>query len=505
MGDHSLPSYLQEPALAYRYRQARATALAKRAALPFPAFANAALRIRTKDMRIVPLRLNAVQQHLHAHHAPRMLIVKARQTGISTYFQARSFWRNITRTSSSLTIADTDATTMTLRRIYRLFYDLWPENAQAGGLRLPRPEQDRQSDVVITYSATTSSSVIVTAGSKSGGHGATYSDIHFSEVAHWNDPETIFARALQGATPDAEVVLESTPNGAQGLFYELCMKALDGDKAWALRFYPWWWAGEYALPLDKNEKIVYTEEEKQARLNTKNNGFVLSPEQIKWRRAKQNELGRLFYQEYPETIESAFLGFAGRIYDNFDARYNVSEQAEYNPAWPVRWAVDDGYAHGDGPGTASYHPRVILLMQQTGRGHIHVFTEYVVTRELSEVSIKRVKKLGYPDPEVTAIDSSASEMITRLAQQSIVSTLVYPATHRVSEGIKWTRQLICDAAGERSLLIHPRCQHLIRELRAYRYDANKAVASAGERPPLKVDDHTCDALRYGIWSYRYTV
>src|SRR5512147_1776321 len=117
--------------------------------------------------------------------------------------------------------------------------------------------------------------------------------MHGSEVAFWPDAERIIAGAMQGGNPD--VVLESTPNGAQGYFYERCMEALRGDGVWSLHFYPWWWDDNYRIPLDVGEQPALIGDENQ--LVEK---FGLSYEQIKWRRSKTKELGRLFIQEYPE-------------------------------------------------------------------------------------------------------------------------------------------------------------------------------------------------------------
>jgi len=78
-----------------------------------------------------------------------------------------------------------------------------------------------------------------------------------------------------------------------------------------------------------------------------------------------------------------------------------------------------------------------------------------------------------------------------------------PATHPVSEGIKNVRRLICDGNGVRLLLIHPRCKQTINELLNYQYDENSNAASAGERKPLKLDDHSGDTIRYLTYHLRY--
>lgn len=189
----------------------------------------------------------------------------------------------------------------------------------------------------------------------------------------------------------------------------------------------------------------------------------------------------------------------GAIFDNFDEEFNVSRDAEYNPDLPVRWGVDDGYVHGDGPGNANYHPRVFLLGQQTSQGGLNIFDEYVVTGELSERSVANVIALPYALPELASVDSSAAELRRRIGDAGIMHS---GGTHPVHEGIKVTRGYICDGQGVRQLQIHPRCVNLIMEMQSYRYDERSRSVKAGERAPLKVDDHCCDALRYLLWGMK---
>lgn len=199
----------------------------------------------------------------------------------------------------------------------------------------------------------------------------------------------------------------------------------------------------------------------------------------------------------------------GAVYDNWDIA-NISSDADYNPDWPIRWGLDDGYAHGKGVGTDSYHPRVVLLGQVTPQGGLNIFAEYFQTLEVEEKTLDTL--LGsasdpdtypgwpYPAPEAVWIDSSAAQLKARIHARDIVA---FGATHEVSEGIKNVRRLICDGNGVRLLKVHPRCINLIRELSSYRMDPNSKVARVGEPKPAKVDDHGCDALRYMCWPLRY--
>ena len=203
--------------------------------------------------------------------------------------------------------------------------------------------------------------------------------------------------------------------------------------------------------------------------------------------------------QYERMVLGKWVQAEGVIYDNFDARYNVTEDAEYKDGIPIRWGVDDGYVYGGGPGKSNYHPRVFLFGQQMGDGSINIFDEYVKAQELSEISLEQVLNRPYPKPELACVDSSASQLRARIGECDIMHV---GATHRVSEGIKLVRSRLCDGQDVRLLRFHPRCVHTIREMQSYRYDVSSKLVTAGEPKPLKIDDHCPDALRYMVWSWR---
>lgn len=212
-----------------------------------------------------------------------------------------------------------------------------------------------------------------------------------------------------------------------------------------------------------------------------------------------NKMTGLLYQR---LVLGKWVQAEGVVFDNFDPALgaNVTEEAEYNPEWRVRWGVDDGYVYGKGPGSESYHPRVILFANLTPQGFIHVFDEYYATSELSETSIDYALKRPYRRPEIAFVDSSAAELRARF---SVLGIQNMGATHPVGEGIKNVRRYISDPNGVRMLKVHPRCVNLIREMASYQYDEHSKVANVGERKPLKVDDHGPDALRYLLWTMRF--
>jgi hypothetical protein len=205
----------------------------------------------------------------------------------------------------------------------------------------------------------------------------------------------------------------------------------------------------------------------------------------------------------------------GLIYDTWSSLGwpdgNVSAEAAYRPDLPVYWACDDGYVYGEGPGHASYHPRVVLFVQDNEIGGLDVMDEYVACEETYGETLNNV--LGSPDrpdrvtrwmayrkPTAAYMPSEAAQFKGELHKRGI-STV--NATHRVTEGIKTSRQLDLGGDGVRRLRVYPQCSTLIYEKSAYRSDP-KGRSETGEIIPLKQDDHTMDALRYLIFKRRHT-
>lgn len=279
------------------------------------------LRIQDKRDQIVPFALNAVQRELRDHLTGRDLILKSRQQGVSTYLQARQFVAAVSGRTRAATLAHDNVSTALMRRMAERFWLNLPDDR--------RPPRGLDNDTTTSYPATGSEVTIVTAGSANKGRGGTYRDVHGSEVAFWADAAATMGGLMQGVPADGTIVLESTPNGAQGWFYERCMEALDGDRTWRLHFFPWWLDSGYRLPLEDGEVLHYDDDE--ARLVR---AHGLTPEQIKWRRWKQqaSELGtRGFAQAYPEDPRTCFLlsgeGYFGPLAGVFTAPFDATPQA----------------------------------------------------------------------------------------------------------------------------------------------------------------------------------
>lgn len=292
-------------------------------------FAATFLKIQDKSKALIPLQWNPIQRKLMGSLASRNLVLKSRQVGITTAIQAEAFRRAVTSSQAILTLSHDSDSTELLRLMQDRYYDnCWMEGAQ--------PARKYANASLTTYPEYDSTTAIGTAGNLKIGRGSTWTFLHGSEVAFWKDAESIIAGALQGGDP--QVILESTPNGASGYFYELCMEALAGRGAWKLHFFPWWEDPTYAIPLEPGEVLTFAEDEMY--LIERHN---LGADQIKWRRSKQQELKRLFKQEYPEDPVSCFLtsgdSYFGEILEGV---FTAPSGATYQPGHVYTMGLDWG-------------------------------------------------------------------------------------------------------------------------------------------------------------------
>lgn len=245
----------------------------------------------------------------------RDIVLKYRQGGVSTAIQGRHIRLALTQTVSLATIAHDDTATAKLRRIAAYFYQ---------HIRTAKPNR-RQDNAGLTTYTNDSEVLIMKAGTTAGGRSMSLTEVHGSEVAFWPDPESIVTGLLEAGKP--RIVLESTPNGARGYFYELCMKALDGDNNYKLHFFPWWVQADYCIPLTEGETLSYSDDE--LALIDKHR---LTPEQIKWRRSKIVDLNEMFTQEYPEDPYTCFKQAGMGYFGDTDHCFTAPFDAAYDPS-----------------------------------------------------------------------------------------------------------------------------------------------------------------------------
>jgi len=263
----------------------------------------ALLKIRDKQGNRVRLRPNLAQREFSRRCGRRNIVLKARQLGITTWVAARFFLHTITRPGTvSVQVAHDLASAEALFRIVRRFLENLPERLRKDALRTSRANV-RQ----IIFPHLDSEYRVETAADASAGRGLTIRNLHCSEVARWpRDPAETLASLRAAVPPNGEIVLESTPRGAGGCFYDEWQHA--EEKGYVAHFFPWWWEPSYRREVADN--LLLSDEEKE--LSSRHG---LEPAQIAFRREIQAEFRGRAVQEYAEDAQSCFLSSGECVFD----------------------------------------------------------------------------------------------------------------------------------------------------------------------------------------------
>lgn len=278
----------------------------KRLYTDFPYYANAALKIRTKQGDITPLKLNqaqeildkAVQAQRDTEGKIRVIILKARQQGLSTYTGGYLYFSvSQQKARKAMVITHHADSTRALFDMTKRFHEHCPE--------ILKPHTKYSSRRELSFDILDSSYVVATAGGDSVGRGETLTHVHASELAFWpkSNADEIWNGLLQAVpnAPGTAVFVESTANGVSGIFYDLWRGAVEGKNGFVPVFIPWYADPTYREPVpDKFERTP--DEIELADL------YDLDDEQLMFRRRKVAQNGiDLFKQEYPSEPEEAFL------------------------------------------------------------------------------------------------------------------------------------------------------------------------------------------------------
>ena len=279
-------------------------------------------KIKNKDGGLVPFVPNSVQRKLAtlvltrlAEGIPvRIIILKARQMGISTEVESLTSWYVEThRNISAIIIAHLDEAAKNLYEMFRTFYD------HAEAPFQPSLKYNTKSD--LTFDKLGSKITTGSAESKEVGRSGTNQIVHNSEVAFWKNGKELVAGLLQTVPyrPNTMVFHESTANGIGGYFYETWQAAKRGDSVFEFLFFAWFEMEEYRLPVPAMGIHLSDAENELKSL------YDIDDMQIMWYRMKLKEFGNdtdRMKQEYPSNDMEAFIA-SGR------PRFNIKSLLAY--------------------------------------------------------------------------------------------------------------------------------------------------------------------------------
>ena len=275
------------------------------------------LKIRDRRGMTVGLRPNRMQSEYAAREGQRNIVLKARQVGMTTWIAARFFLATITR-PGTLTVQvahDQRAAEEIFRMVHRYWANL-PQRLRRGALKTSRANV-RQ----IVFPLLDSEYRVETAADADAGRGLTIQNLHASEVARWpREAEETLASLRAAVPPEGAVVLESTPKGSSGCFYQEWRKA--EETGYTRHFFPWWLESAYRM------EAVADELDEEERELVRRHG--LGREQIAFRRAMRAGFRKLAPQEFAEDAESCFLAAGECVFEmeKIDSRLKVLGDGE---------------------------------------------------------------------------------------------------------------------------------------------------------------------------------
>lgn len=278
----------------------------------FIAFA-AQLDIYDVNINRVKLRPNAIQSGFEVSRTGRDIVLKPRQVGLTIWELARDVWFFLTRPGARVVVVvqsqtEGDVLRETCERI-RIMFDALAEVGVA---------LDFRSESVGHWVLGDASLKVITAGAseKSAakkGRGGTIHRLHITELAIFECAKTTLAGMLQcvpGPETGSEIVIESTANGAAGMFYERWLSAKKGDDGYTPHFFRWTQDPKRQAALDPGEAVVAETDRERALFDK----YGATPEQVKWYRRTVADNGQdLTDQEFPIDEETCWL-VAGRMF-----------------------------------------------------------------------------------------------------------------------------------------------------------------------------------------------
>lgn len=288
------------------------------------------LTIDSEQGVIVPFKLYPQQVQMLYGATGRDVTIKGRQTRASSLLLARNMRRMTTGTGlKAIVMTQDDQTTATFRaRIKHHLRDL-----ASHGLEY-QITLDNDNELVI---GDLENRFMFTSGEQRvAGRAITGHIVHLSEVAHY--PMDKAYSLLGGITPSVPgppygwFDMESTPQGAEGTFYDHAVSArpMDPDSEWAVHLYPWWLEPRYTVGTEAGADILLPSAEFARRVAEFEPSpeeallireFELSVPQLLWRRVRYRAMAKTdtpFLQEYVERISTCFVSASENFFASPD-------------------------------------------------------------------------------------------------------------------------------------------------------------------------------------------
>lgn len=432
-------------------------------------------------------RPNWAQHDLYTNVHYCNVVLKARQLGMSTFItilflDACLFNSNV----SAGIIAHTREDAKTLFKKVRFAYENLPETLRS------YLEADTDSANELVFS--NGSSIRVGTSMRS----SSLQYLHISEFGkicrkYPEKANEIITGSLNTVAPGQFIFIESTAEGREGHFYDICQQAMKNTYSevelseldFKFHFYPWWKHPDYVLNdvsyIIPQEDLDYFEE-------LQGENIQLNAEQRVWYSKKRAQQGEGMRQEYPSTPEESFYVSTEGLYYGKQMRKVYEEKRiaiiPYDPNIPVYTAWDLGFSDST----------AIWFFQMSGH-EIRLIDYYEACGEALTHYIKVVKEKAYCyEKHFAPHDIQVHEYSTGISRYTLAWNhgLQFHIAPKLSiqEGIDAVRNLLhkCWFDGEK-------CAQGIKCLENYTKKWNESLGAYSDAPLHNHFSHGADSFR----------
>ncbi len=286
-------------------------------------------------------------------------------------------------------------------------------------------------------------------------------------------------RVFQGRSIDAFYGDEQCKSDSEGIFIEIQARLMDKNGFYAatmtpIVFQPWFEERIKNLPPSDSVHFANLND------NRKSRGGYIDDAEID-----------LMIQEWPESVQETriagrFAAFYGSVYKTFSPTTHVCDPFDIPESWSRFRSIDFGYNNAF----------CCLWLARDDDRCWYVYAEHYQARETLAYHAERIKQISAGDRyRMTWADWDSQDC----AELKVLDIDTESARKAVGLGIEAVQAVLkIQDNGEPRLKIFSNCKNTIREIQGYRWAEGTETKDAKDEP-LKVDDHTCDALRYGIY------
>lgn len=460
-------------------------------------------KIRDKEGAIIDFCMNGPQEDLYRNQWYLNVVLKARQLGFSTFIDLLildTCLFNPNVKAGIIAHHKDDANAIFEEKIKFPYENLNPVIRTGVSATT-----DRAGEIVFSNG----SSIRVSTSFRSG----TLQILHVSELGkiaskYPEKAREIRTGAFEAVAKGQMIFVESTAEGREGAFYDICTvaKALMDSHAkltpldFKFFFYPWHQNHEYRMD---PSHVVFTREDENYFRDLEAHGVHLDREQKAWWIKKHETLGEEMFREHPSYPEEAFKAsvegaYYGETITDMRRQGRISN-VPYEPGFPVYTCWDLGM---DDSMTIIFFQsigrelRIIDYLENSGEGLPYYAKElhakpYSYMRHYLPHDVG-VRELGTGKKRSETLVQLGIKPISKVDRPKNTDQLL----DQIEEGRSFLRRAWIDES---------KCDKLIKCLENYRKEWDEKLGAFKRTPLHNWASHGADSLRTGAVGFNVVI